>query len=453
MRKELVSIIIRTKNEEKWISSCLRSVFDQSYKNFEVIIVDNQSTDNTVARAKEFNVKIISINEFYPGKAINKGVRNSNGEIIVCLSGHCIPTNNDWLKNLISNLSNGIAGVYGRQEPLSFSSDLDKRDLIIVFGKDKKIQIKDSFFHNANSAFTRKIWEKYPFSETLSNIEDRIWGQEVIGAKLKIIYEPDASVYHWHGIHQESDLIRAKNIVKILENIDDLKPKDVPFSDQRILAVIPLRGPTLSINNIQLLEKTITEIRKSNLITDIAVSTDNSENINIANKQNVIAIQRPNILSEDFIDVLDVVEFSLDKIEETRGAYDLVITIEEIFPFRRYETIDEMIIKSVSNGFATILAGKVLNHSIWEFDDVSGNFLNTNKDINISFPSKLRKHKKFIGLPGFCSVIHTSSLRNKHTSGIVGIHEIKNQKETIEIKNNSDISFLKLIMENEIANE
>jgi len=453
MRKELVSIIIRTKNEEKWISSCLRSVFDQSYKNFEVIIVDNQSTDNTVARAKEFNVKIISINEFYPGKAINKGVRNSNGEIIVCLSGHCIPTNNDWLKNLISNLSNGIAGVYGRQEPLSFSSDLDKRDLIIVFGKDKKIQIKDSFFHNANSAFTRKIWEKYPFSETLSNIEDRIWGQEVIEAKLKIIYEPDASVYHWHGIHQESDLIRAKNIVKILENIDDLKPKDVPFSDQRILAVIPLRGPTLSINNIQLLEKTITEIRKSNLITDIAVSTDNSENIKIANKQNVITIKRPNLLSEDFVDILDVVEFSLDKIEETREAYDLVITIEEIFPFRRYETIDEMIKKSVSNGFATILAGKVLNHSIWEFDDVSGNFLNTNKDINISFPSKLRKHKKFIGLPGFCSVIHTSSLRNKHTSGIVGIHEIKNQKETIEIKNNNDISFLKLIMENEIANE
>jgi glycosyltransferase involved in cell wall biosynthesis len=56
---KLVSIIIRTKNEERWISSCLRSVFRQSYKNIEVIIVDNKSTDLTVERSKSFPVKII----------------------------------------------------------------------------------------------------------------------------------------------------------------------------------------------------------------------------------------------------------------------------------------------------------------------------------------------------------------------------------------------------------
>ena len=35
--KKLVSIIIRVKNEEKWITSCLRSVFNQQYNHFEVI--------------------------------------------------------------------------------------------------------------------------------------------------------------------------------------------------------------------------------------------------------------------------------------------------------------------------------------------------------------------------------------------------------------------------------
>jgi rhamnosyltransferase len=48
MSTRLVSIIIRTKNEEKWISSCLKSVFKQEYKNIEVIVVDNESTDRTV---------------------------------------------------------------------------------------------------------------------------------------------------------------------------------------------------------------------------------------------------------------------------------------------------------------------------------------------------------------------------------------------------------------------
>ena len=52
--KKLVSIIIRVKNEEKWITSCLRSVFNQQYNHFEVIIVNNQSNDNTLKNIKDF---------------------------------------------------------------------------------------------------------------------------------------------------------------------------------------------------------------------------------------------------------------------------------------------------------------------------------------------------------------------------------------------------------------
>jgi len=67
----MVSIIIRTKNEERWISSCLRGVFNQTYNNIEVIVVDNNSEDQTIRRAKDYPVKIIEINDFLPGKAIN----------------------------------------------------------------------------------------------------------------------------------------------------------------------------------------------------------------------------------------------------------------------------------------------------------------------------------------------------------------------------------------------
>ena len=73
------SIIIRTKNEEKWISICLNAIFKQDYKNFEVIIVDNCSTDKTVEKAKEWNVKVVTLKEFKPGNAINFGIENSSG--------------------------------------------------------------------------------------------------------------------------------------------------------------------------------------------------------------------------------------------------------------------------------------------------------------------------------------------------------------------------------------
>ena len=48
MEKELISIIIRTKNEERWIESCLEKIYDQKKVKFEIIIVDNHSTDKTV---------------------------------------------------------------------------------------------------------------------------------------------------------------------------------------------------------------------------------------------------------------------------------------------------------------------------------------------------------------------------------------------------------------------
>ena len=80
------SIIIRTKNEEKWISICLNAIFKQDYKNFEVIIVDNCSTDKTVEKAKEWNVKVVTLKEFKPGNAINYGIENSSGDYLICLS-------------------------------------------------------------------------------------------------------------------------------------------------------------------------------------------------------------------------------------------------------------------------------------------------------------------------------------------------------------------------------
>ncbi len=298
---KLVSIIIRTKNEERWISSCLRSVFRQSYKNIEVIIVDNKSTDHTVERSKSFAVKVVSIDEFFPGRAINDGIRVSSGDYIVCLSAHCIPVNEFWLEKLIQDIEDQkVAGIYGRQEPLSFSSDIDKRDLLTVFGLDKKIQIKDSFFHNANSAFRKDIWQKFPFDENISNIEDRVWGEQVISEGLRIIYEPQASVYHWHGIHQDLNPDRAKNVVRILESFKSFSTKENNHQDPEdlnILAIIPVRGKTLEFGDSTLLETTIDSAKKSKYISEIIVSTDSNETADIARMHDIdVPFIRPAVL-------------------------------------------------------------------------------------------------------------------------------------------------------------
>ena len=188
-----ISIIIRSKNEEKWIGHCLSAVFSQKCSDFEVILVDNNSSDNTVATASRYPIsKVVNVEYFLPGLAINDGIRACSGEYIVCLSAHCVPKSNDWLNKLAENLdrNENVVGVYGRQLPVSFTDASDKRDLLIVFGEDKRVQVKDYFFHNANSMLPRAIWDKFPFDDKVTNIEDRIWGKLVIEAGYEINYEP-----------------------------------------------------------------------------------------------------------------------------------------------------------------------------------------------------------------------------------------------------------------------
>ena len=124
-----VSIIIRGKNEEDWLGLCIKSIREQSFKDFEIIYVDSGSKDASVKIAKEYNVdKIKSIKKFLPGNAINIGIEESSGKYIVVLSAHCIPSSKNWLSRMVKSIKpKNIAGVYGRQLPLSGTSSDDAR--------------------------------------------------------------------------------------------------------------------------------------------------------------------------------------------------------------------------------------------------------------------------------------------------------------------------------------
>lgn len=433
--KGLVSIIIRSKNEEKWISQTLRSVFLQNYKNFEVILVDNSSKDKTVPKAKLFPIKVISIDQFLPGKAINEGIDASNGEFIVILSAHCIPTNQNWLENIIKPLAEeNIAGVYGRQQPLPYSSDLDKRDLITIFGLDRKIQIKDSYFHNANSALRRSFWEMYKFDESVTNIEDRVWGSRVIKDGYKIIYEPTASVFHYHGVNQDLNKSRAKNIVKILENLDDFSKNknyvNKQIENMRNIAIIPIKGKSLMFNEKYLLEYTLDNIINSKFVKYIVVSSDEPENKKITDKyKNVIFYQRPNTLSFDYVDIAQVVTNTLDNLELKIGFADLVVVLEEVYPFREKELIDKMIKEIVDKGLDTLLAGKPENRGL---------IIKENDQLEIFnegfMPSKFKDKETIIGLYGLCLISHPECFReNSIFSKKFGYFPIENNISTLII--------------------
>ena len=79
------SIIIPVYNVEKYIKKCLDSVFDQSYKDFEVIVVNDGTKDNSMQIVKEYDVTIINQENQGLSEARNNGVKKAKGEYIIFL--------------------------------------------------------------------------------------------------------------------------------------------------------------------------------------------------------------------------------------------------------------------------------------------------------------------------------------------------------------------------------
>lgn len=226
-----VSVVIRAKNEGAWLRRSLAALVHQSRPPKEIIVVDNESTDETAAIAASFGCRVPTITdrEFSFGRALNRGIAAARSPWVVSLSAHCIPVHDRWLEAFLVGDGAGpfIAAFYGRQEPLPDSSDFDKRDLWTTFGAELRLQRgQDYFFHNANSIVRRSVWTRIPFDETLHGVEDRDWAKKVLADGHTIVYVPLASVHHYHGIHQGRNEARARRVVKVIELIQQREPAE-----------------------------------------------------------------------------------------------------------------------------------------------------------------------------------------------------------------------------------
>ena len=386
------------------------------------------------------------INDFLPGLAINKGIAESKGEFISILSAHCIPVNNTWLETLQNNFdSKKIAGVYGRQIPMKFTSSTDKRDLLVTFGLDKRVQMKDSFFHNANSMIRRDIWDKIPFDNHATNIEDRIWGKKIIEAGYHIIYDPEAEVYHHHGIHQENNQERLKNVVKIMEDLelDTSKTDDqnIYNNNNEVLCLIPIKYERKNFDLItKLLKTTVNNVKKSRLVNKILVVTDNKILMDEAIKLGVGSpFLRPNKLSAKKIRVDDVLGYSLKKLEDDGYYPDIVVSLEIVYPFRPDDLVDKLIIELLEKGLDTVITGFPEYRMAW-LENKNGSDYKRIDDFNTS---KQERDLIHIANPGVGSVTYPHIIReNNRIGGRIGIHEIKSQIPFLKVEDNIDLKEL-----------
>lgn len=228
----LVSIIIRTYNEEEKIRRCLTAVFRQKTKiSYEVIVIDSGSDDYTLSIVKQFpRISIIRTNktDFSYGRALNVAADQANGKYLACLSAHAIPDDN-WLNHLAAGFNDQcLAGAYSRQVADNSRCPLTIRMLDDHHRKICRSTKPQLFFSNAGSMIAKNIWQKIPFNEQLKASEDYLWAQKACEAGYRISYQPQAVIEHWHqpdfqSIYQrnlrEFSSLMAINHKKIILNL------------------------------------------------------------------------------------------------------------------------------------------------------------------------------------------------------------------------------------------
>lgn len=219
-----VSVVIRTRDKEKYFEWLLENLALQTVQASEIIVVNNYSTkqelrilENSLQemfgnffKERKTRLKLVSLsdNDFSHAYSTNLGVNAAENELVCITNAHSLPISLSWLENGMKHFDDPkIAGVSGFFIPHREGSPFGKLDMIIYFFSQKMI-LRQDWCSTINCIIRRSLWKIYPFNENLPKIisetrkyglEDYDWSKEMIARGFKIIVDPLFSVSHSHS--------------------------------------------------------------------------------------------------------------------------------------------------------------------------------------------------------------------------------------------------------------
>lgn len=168
MSSKVVSVIIPTRNEEKNIERCLKSIVDNGYAFYEIIVVDQESTDKTVEISQKYNAKVITVEKtaIYqpPAKSRNIGFKNSTGDFIYNIDAD-MELEMGLLKELVTIFEDSqISAIIVPEKDVPMN----------IWAKAKAFErsFLDETGSEAARASRREVFEKTMYDENISSGED-----------------------------------------------------------------------------------------------------------------------------------------------------------------------------------------------------------------------------------------------------------------------------------------
>lgn len=155
-----ISIVIPSLNQGRFLESTIKSIIGQNYSNYELIIIDGGSDDDSVEIIKRYSNKVkywISESDSGQTNAINKGFKHATGDILAWLNADdCYLPNT--LNNIAYYLSDGIDVVYGNRLLVNEEGQ-DIGQWILPYHSNGVLSVAD-FIPQETLFWKREIWEK-----------------------------------------------------------------------------------------------------------------------------------------------------------------------------------------------------------------------------------------------------------------------------------------------------
>jgi len=174
MKTPMISVIIPTLNEGKYIESTLKSLINQDYKGkYEIIVADGMSRDKTVRVAKKFADKVITVKQKGVSAGRNEGAKIAKGEILLFLDADTILLFNSLTEISKSFRTKKVVGVACPILPIS----PEAKDFALYWSfnqfMEKSMKTKKPQIPGICCAYRKKAFENIGgFNEDLDTLED-----------------------------------------------------------------------------------------------------------------------------------------------------------------------------------------------------------------------------------------------------------------------------------------
>lgn len=284
--KPLISIIVPVYNVEKYIRRCLDSLIKQTYKNLEIIVVDDGSPDNSGAICDEYakldsRVKVIHKENGGVSSARNIGLDNISGEYVGFIDSDdyiALDMYEELYDILVANDADISMGCYSMESSSgefvphcsSFTTDrFDKLQTISEMLKQVKYTCS-----LVDKLFASKLIGKIRFDETISHNEDLLFVYQLMKNSRKAVYISKPIYYYCYNEQsacrvkfsdKNTTMLKAQNFV--LEDIKENMPEiyDVALTEYVKTAIFNLTAIAKSdYQNKEYIEK-LRKIVKDNL--------------------------------------------------------------------------------------------------------------------------------------------------------------------------------------------